>query len=144
MNTSNLAPSINSNDRVILFDGVCKLCNAWANFIIQHDTEHQFKLCSVQSPEGKQILVHFGLPTETFDTMVVVEGQRFYQQSQAFFQVMKRLGYPWKAILVFTVLPRRLTDWFYDRIALNRYRIFGQYDSCSLPAADHTSRYLDN
>ena len=144
MNTIDLPPNINSHDRVILFDGVCKLCNAWANFIIQNDTDHQFKLCSVQSPQGQQILAHFNLPTDRFDTMLYVEGGGFHKQSKAFFEVMKRLGYPWKLLLLFSFLPRGLTDWLYDQVALNRYQLFGQYDVCMLPSADHDQRFLDH
>ena len=67
-------PYITENDCVILFDGVCKLCNAWSQFIIKYDTQQLFKLCSVQSPEGQSILKHFNMPTDHFDTMLYVEG----------------------------------------------------------------------
>lgn len=137
-----LPPNITSKDRVILFDGVCKLCNAWSNFIIKHDKKHLFKLCSVQSDEGQAILKHFGLATDVYDSMVYVEGDTFYQQSDAFFQVIKKLGYPWKAILIFRLIPGFIRNWLYDRIAFNRYRLFGKYDYCSLPNADHEARYL--
>jgi predicted DCC family thiol-disulfide oxidoreductase YuxK len=137
-----LPPNITSKDRVILFDGVCKLCNAWSNFIIKHDKKHFFKLCSVQSDEGQQILKHFGLATDVYDSMIYVEGNTYYQQSDAFFQVIAKLGYPWKAVLVFHLIPGFIRNWLYDRIAFNRYRLFGKYDYCALPTADHEARYL--
>lgn len=137
-----LPPNVGAADKVILFDGVCKLCNAWSNFIIKHDHQHVFKLCSVQSNEGQKILRHFGLSTEVYESMLVVEGNAVYQQSDAFFQVVARLGYPWKFICVFCMVPKLLRNWIYDRIALNRYRLFGKYDTCLLPAADHDARYL--
>jgi predicted DCC family thiol-disulfide oxidoreductase YuxK len=137
-----LPPNITRLDCVILFDGVCKLCNAWSNFIIKHDKKHLFKLCSVQSEEGQQILKHFGLATDVYDSMVYVKGDTFYQQSDAFFQVIKKLGYPWKAVLVFQLIPGFIRNWLYDCIAFNRYRLFGKYDYCSLPTADHEARYL--
>jgi predicted DCC family thiol-disulfide oxidoreductase YuxK len=137
-----LPPNITRKDRVILFDGVCKLCNAWSNFIIKHDKKHLFKLCSVQSDEGQAILKHFGLATDVYDSMVYVEGDTFYQQSDAFFQVIAKLGYPWKAVLVFRLIPGFIRNWLYDRIAFNRYRLFGKYDYCSLPTPDHEARYL--
>jgi len=137
-----LPPNVGAADKVILFDGVCKLCNAWSNFIIKHDHQHVFKLCSVQSNEGQKILRHFGLSTEVYESMLVVEGSAVYQQSDAFFQVVARLGYPWKFICVFCMVPKLLRNWIYDRIALNRYRLFGKYDTCLLPAADHDARYL--
>lgn len=137
-----LPPNVGAADKVILFDGVCKLCNAWSNFIIKHDHQHVFKLCSVQSNEGQKILRHFGLSTEVYESMLVVEGNGVYQQSDAFFQVVAKLGYPWKFICVFRMVPKLLRNWIYDRIALNRYRLFGKYDTCLLPAADHDARYL--
>jgi predicted DCC family thiol-disulfide oxidoreductase YuxK len=137
-----LPPNITCTDRVILFDGVCKLCNAWSNFIITHDKKHLFKLCSVQSDEGQAILKHFGLATDVYDSMVYVEGNTFYQQSDAFFQVIKKLGHPWKVVLIFRLIPGFIRNWLYDRIAFNRYRLFGKYDYCLLPTADHEARYL--
>jgi predicted DCC family thiol-disulfide oxidoreductase YuxK len=137
-----LPPNINATDKIILFDGVCKLCNAWSNFIIQHDHKHAFKLCSVQSDEGQKILKHFGLSTDVYESMLVVEGDAVYKQSDAFFQVVSKLGYPWKLACVFQMIPKPLRNWLYDRIALNRYRLFGKYDVCLLPTADHEDRYL--
>ena len=143
MSTDKLPPNIGVSDKVILFDGVCKLCNAWSNFIIKHDRHRVFKLCSVQSKEGKQILLHFGLPSETYETMLYVEGNQSFQKSEAFFQIMTQLGYPWKIVCIFKVIPKWLRDWMYDRIALNRYSLFGKYDYCTLPSPDHEARFLD-
>lgn len=143
MKASTLPPNIGSDDSVILFDGVCKLCNAWSNFIIRYDRQHIFKLCSVQSEEGKKILLHFGLPSEHYETMLYVEGGECFRQSDAFFQVVKKLGYPWKIACVFWCLPKPVRNWLYDRIALNRYSLFGKYDYCTLPSPDHESRYLN-
>ncbi len=136
-------PHINSDDNVILFDGVCKLCNAWSNFIIQHDKQHCFKLASVQSQQGKDILQHFDYPTDCYKTMLVVSGNQCFEKSDSFLLVMQKLGWPWKALLVFKIIPKALRDWMYDRIALNRYQIFGKYDYCILPNPDHDQRYLD-
>ena len=71
-----LPPHLGENDNVILFDGICKLCNAWSNFIIRHDKNHNFKLASVQSQEGKDILRYFNYPTDEYETMLVVNGAR--------------------------------------------------------------------
>ena len=138
-----VAPEIIQEDRIILFDGVCKLCNAWSKFIIRYDRSHVFKLCSVQSDEGKEILRFFGYPEDIYETMLLVEGGKSYQKSEAFFRVMKGLGWPWRAFAVFKILPSSVRDWMYDRIALNRYALFGKYDHCLLPAADHKERFLD-
>jgi predicted DCC family thiol-disulfide oxidoreductase YuxK len=143
MTTDKLPPFVGASDKVILFDGVCKLCNVWSKFIIKYDRHHIFKLCSVQSEEGKKILLHFGFPSEFYETMLYVEGNQYFQQSDAFFQVMAKLGYPWEAVCIFRVLPKPIRNWMYDRIALNRYSLFGKYDYCALPIPGHEARFLN-
>jgi len=138
-----LPPNVGPTDQVILYDGVCKLCHAWSQFLIKHDKKRLFKLCSVQSDEGKAILRYFDFPSEFYETMLYVEGNQCYQQSDAFFKVMLKLGYPWKVACVFWIIPKVMRNWLYDRIALNRYRIFGKYDYCILPTPDHESRFLN-
>jgi predicted DCC family thiol-disulfide oxidoreductase YuxK len=142
MRASQPVPFLEEHEHLILFDGVCKLCNAWSNFIIRHDHRRRFRLASVQSPEGQAVLAHFGYPTDRFDTMLVVRHQACFEKSDAFFAVMAELGFPWKLTLAFKPIPRRLRDWLYDRIALNRYRLFGRYAVCLLPAPDHAGRFL--
>jgi predicted DCC family thiol-disulfide oxidoreductase YuxK len=139
----NLPPHLKAGDQVILFDGVCKLCNAWSNFIIRHDKRHNFKLASVQSRQGIDILRHFKYPVDSYETMLVVYGETCLEKTDAVFYVMKTLGHPWALLSYYHVLPPSFRDWFYDRIALNRYKLFGKYDYCTLPSADHAGRYLN-
>lgn len=142
MMSDQLPPNISEVDKVILFDGVCKLCNAWSNFIIAHDKQRVFKLCSVQSAEGQAILKHFGFSTDQYETMLYVQGDECFVQSDAFFQVIAKLGFPWKVACLFWIIPRPIRNWMYDRIALNRYKLFGKYDYCQLPNPDHENRFL--
>lgn len=137
-----LPPHVKADDKVILFDGVCRLCNGWSLFLIKHDKQEIFKLCSVQSAEGEAILEWFGLPTETFETMLLVEGGKAYKQSEAFLKVVRQLPRPWRFLAVLRIIPRSFRDWFYDRIALNRYRLFGRYDQCMVPSPDNAKRFL--
>lgn len=143
MNTSEeTAPGVSPIDRVVLFDGVCKLCSVWAIFLIRFDHKRRFKLATVQSPEGQAILAWHGFPTDEYETMLLVEGPKIYTKSAAFFRVMFRLPFPWPLACVGWVIPFFIRDWLYDRIALNRYSLFGRYDSCVVPNPDHESRYL--
>lgn len=137
-----LAPNVNIGDRVVLFDGVCKLCAAWAKFLIKHDKKRFFTLATVQSEEGQAILDWYGLPLEYYETMVYVEGESIYIKSSAFLKVMGSLPAPWPLFCIFSLVPRVIRDWLYDRIALNRYALFGKYDTCLLPDTDHKSRFL--
>ena len=144
MSVEKYPPNIGLNDYVILFDGVCKLCNAWSKFIIKYDNRQHFKLCSVQSPEGQSILAHFNMPTEHFDTMLHVEGNQCFDKSDAFLNVVNKLGFPWRVLFVFKIIPTAIRNWLYDRIALNRYSLFGKYDSCMLPSKENENRFLKN
>lgn len=139
---SRFAPGIAPEDRVVLFDGVCRLCSAWAGFLIKFDRERQFKLATVQSPEGQAILQWHGFATDHFETMLLVEGANIYTKSSAFYRVMRRLPWPWPIICIGWVVPSIIRDWIYDRIALNRYSLFGRYEVCVVPDKDHNSRFL--
>jgi predicted DCC family thiol-disulfide oxidoreductase YuxK len=136
------APGVSAEDHVILFDGVCKLCSAWVRFIIRFDKNHKFKLASVQSPEGRAILEWHGFPTDYFETLLLVEGPVVYTKSTAFFRVSRRLPWPWPLLCIGWVVPSIFSDWLYDRIAKNRYRIFGRHNECVLPDKDHNARFL--
>ena len=139
-----LPPNVQPEDRVVLFDGVCNLCGAWARFLIRFDRQGIFKLCAVQSDEGMALLAFFGMRTDYFETMAVVEGPVLFTKSDAFFRVMRRLPFPWPLLVVFRVVPLSIRDWLYDRVARNRYKIFGRADACVLPTPDHERRFLQS
>jgi predicted DCC family thiol-disulfide oxidoreductase YuxK len=142
MSTVKQSLPILDNQRVVLFDGVCKLCNGWAKFLIKHDQQRLFRLASVQSTEGQAILQWFGLPLDHFDTMAYVEDGRLFVRSAAVLGIFAQLPAPWRWLACLRLCPRPLRDWCYDRIARNRYRLFGRHDSCLLPSADHAQRFL--
>lgn len=135
-------PFVTKKDKVILFDGVCKLCNGWARFIIKYDTKHVFKLASVQSKKGQAILQIFDMPTDKFDTMLFVTNNQSFEKSTAFFKVVRHLPWMFRILMIFVIIPRPVRDWMYDRVALNRYKLFGKYKQCLLPNPDHKERFL--
>lgn len=136
------APLLSQGETVVLFDGVCKLCNGWARFLIRHDRHRRIRLAAVQSPEGQVLLAWAGLPLDQFDTLAVIRDQRYWVRSDAVLQIIALLPAAWQPLQLLRVLPCRLRDWAYDRIARNRYRLFGRYDSCLLPDPDHEQRFL--
>ncbi len=129
-------------DKVVLFDGVCRLCSAWARFLIRFDRKKQLRLASVQSDAGQSILKSHGFPSDSFHTMLFVDNGVLYERSSAFIRVMTVLPLPWKLASVVRIVPLQIRDWVYDRIALNRYRLFGRFDVCAVPPPDHEDRYL--
>ncbi len=100
-------------------------------------------MASVQSPQGQALLHWFGLPTDEYETLVLIRQGRAYVRSAAIIRILWRLGLPWKLGAVAWLIPRPVRDWLYDRIAHNRYRLFGKYETCLLPTPDHRSRFLD-
>lgn len=136
------APLLKPGETVVLFDGVCKLCNGWARFLIRYDRQRRVRLATVQSPEGQALLAWAGMPLDEFDTMAVIRDRNYWERSDAFLEVVGQLPMRWQPLKLLRIFPRRLRDWAYDRIALNRYRLFGKYDTCLLPTADHESRFL--
>ena len=142
MSASDLPPGIGPEDRVVLFDGVCNLCNGLVRFLIARDPEARLRLASLQSEAGQALLAWFGLPLDHFDTMAFVEAGRPYLKSAAFLRAARYLPWPWPWLSWGIVVPRPLRDWLYDRIALNRYRLFGRQETCMLPTPEIRSRFL--
>ncbi|KTF09890.1 thiol-disulfide oxidoreductase [Pseudoalteromonas sp. H103] len=107
-----------------------------------NDTNAIFKLCSVQSPKGALLLTHFGFSTTQYASMVYLQNGKAYTQSHAFFEVVKQLGFPYKLATAFSVLPNTSNNWLYDKIALNRYTLFGKYQYCRVPNSEDAKHYL--
>lgn len=136
------APYLGPDECVVLYDGACKLCNGVVNFLIRHDPQQRLRLAPVQSPEGQALLKWAGLPQDEFHTIAVIVNQRVYVRSDAFLYIMRQLPAPWPLLSLLGIFPRFLRDWAYNRIALNRYRLFGRYDHCLLPSPEHAQRFL--
>ncbi len=133
---------VKNNPKIILFDGICNLCAAWVQFVIRRDPDSHIKLASVQSPEGQALLAWCGLPVSQFDTMVYIDNGQAYFRSTAFLRAVKNFGALWPLLSVGRVVPRVIRDWLYDRIALNRYRLFGQRQQCLMPSPELAAHFL--
>lgn len=128
-------------DGLILFDGVCVFCSRWVRFVIERDAGARFRFTSVQSKYGARLAARLGIAIEDPETNAVVLGGRAYFKSDAAIAVVSRLpGWSWAR--VFTLVPRRVRDWCYDRIARNRYRLFGRTETCLVPTPDLAGRFV--
>jgi predicted DCC family thiol-disulfide oxidoreductase YuxK len=127
---------------VIVFDGVCNLCNASVDFIIKRDNKGVFQFAPNQSEAGDQIISQAGLDVFEADTLVLWEDGQTYVRSTAVLRIARRLGLPWKLAYGFMIIPRAIRDFAYRLVAKNRYRIFGQRDTCRLPTPEERSRFL--
>lgn len=130
------------NNPIILFDGECKLCSTWVPFVIKRDPDAIFKFCSVQSPKGQELLSMHGLDTDNFETMVLIVDEKALFRSEAFFEIIKQLQRPWPWLRVLRIFPVVFRDWCYDKIAKNRYKLFGKHDYCMIPSKEIMDRFL--
>jgi predicted DCC family thiol-disulfide oxidoreductase YuxK len=130
------------NNPIILYDGVCHLCNGVINFILPRDKSRTFRFSPLQSDAGQALLKKFNLPTDDYDSFVLVEGETFYMRSAAAIKVMQGLGFPYSLGGALWILPRPVRDALYNWVAKNRYKWFGQYDSCMMPTPDIKERFL--
>jgi len=127
---------------VILFDGVCNLCNAAVQFVIARDPRGHFKFAALQSETGREVVRRFGLPLDRLDTMVLVEGDRCYSQSEAALRIASRLKGAWPLVGVLRVIPRSLRERLYQLVADHRYQWFGRRSSCMVPTPELAARFL--
>ncbi len=128
---------------IVLFDGVCNLCNGAVQFIITRDRQGRFSFASLQSATGQARLRQFGLSTNALDTFVLVEGQKAYTRSTAALRIARRLPGAWRLLYALMVVPRPVRDWVYGLVARNRYRLFGRRDSCMMPTPELKARFLE-
>jgi predicted DCC family thiol-disulfide oxidoreductase YuxK len=127
---------------LVVFDGVCVLCSGWVQFILKRDAEGLFAFASVQGVAGSAIAEQLGIdPRDPATNAVVLDGFAYFKSDSALAVFGRLPGWRWTRIL--RVFPRTLRDWVYDRIARNRYALFGRTSSCMLPNSDQRSRFLD-
>jgi predicted DCC family thiol-disulfide oxidoreductase YuxK len=130
------------NGPILLFDGVCNLCNSSVQWVLAHDVAAVFSFASLQSDDGQAILRTHGLDPAALDTVVLVEGTRHWTHSDAPLEVARRLGGLWSLFYVFKIVPPFLRNAMYRFIARNRYRWFGQREACMLPRPEWEARFL--
>jgi predicted DCC family thiol-disulfide oxidoreductase YuxK len=128
---------------VILFDGVCNLCNASVQTILRHDHRGQFRFASLQSPVGRTLLHEHGLKRSPLGSVVLLEHARAYTRSRALARIARRIEVFAPAGYLLAALPPAFTDLVYDWIARNRYRWFGQRAQCTVPTPELRDRFLE-
>ena len=134
--------SVWSDDDVILYDGVCVFCSRWIRFIAAHDQAKRFRFTAIQSAYGTRLAQAFGIDPDDPDTNAVIHGGVAYFKSDAALTVLGALpGWNWVGML--RTVPKPLRDAVYNRVARNRYRIFGKYEACFVPDAEMRARVME-
>lgn len=128
---------------VILFDGICNLCNSSVLFVIRQDTHQKFKFASLQSAYGQQQMQSFHLPPGELSTVLLIKHGKLYQKSNAALEIARNLSGLWPLIYIFKVIPPFIRDGVYDWIARNRYRWFGKKNECMIATPELKARFIE-
>jgi len=130
--------------KIILFDGVCNLCNTSVNFIIKRDKKDLFRFVPIQSNLGQNILTYIGIQPSTIDSVILYEPKiAYYYKSSAVLEILKNLGGFFYFIIILKIIPKSILNMIYDFIAQNRYKWFGKKESCMIPSAELKSKFLE-
>ena len=128
---------------LILFDGVCNLCNGWVRFVIRRDPTGVFRFASQQSPFGQALIQEHLAGAGQLSTIILIADGSVYTESEAILQICARLRSPWSWIPLLRIIPRQARDTCYRFVVRHRYRWFGRTETCQLPSADVKSRFIE-
>lgn len=129
--------------QLILFDGVCNLCNASVNYVIKHDKKDVFRFAALQSEIGQHIVGEYNIDISEIDSIILFsEEQKLSYKSTAALNIAKQLGFPRNLVLVFIIVPAFIRNWVYDYIAKNRYKWYGKRENCIMPTPEIESKFI--
>lgn len=130
--------------KIVLFDGVCNLCNSAITLIIKNDKNDIFRFAPLQSTTGKQLAAAHMIDLDTIDSILLIDPNiAYYHKSTAALKIAKHLSGGYPLLAIFLILPKALRDVVYDFIARNRYRWFGKKESCMIPTPELKALFLD-
>ncbi len=131
------------NKKIILFDGVCNLCNSAVQFVIKHDTKDVFRFVALQSELGQEVLKHIGINPKNIDSIILYEpGVAYYYKSSAAIEIARNLGGFLHFGTIFKIIPTAIRNQIYDYIAKNRYKWYGKKESCMIPTPELKIKFL--
>ena len=128
---------------VILFDGVCNLCNGLVKFIIKRDKKKRFRFAALQSDYAKYIEKKYGLNLTDLNTVILIKDSKVYTKSSAVLHIAQGLGLPYSFAICFFIIPPFIRNYVYGFVAKNRYRWFGKLDTCIFPSGDLKGRFIE-
>ncbi len=131
------------NKKLILFDGVCNLCNSSVQYVIKHDKKNLFMFTALQSDIGQEIINNYSIDTSKIDSILLYTPERgINYKSTAALKIAQHLGFPQNLMTVFFIIPAFIRNWVYDYIAKNRYKWYGKKDACMIPTPELKSKFL--
>lgn len=136
--------NIPKDKKIILFDGVCNLCNSAVQMIIKHDTKDIFRFVALQSDLGQKIIQHLGIDVQKIDSIILYQpGFAYYFKSEAALEIAKNLGGIFYFATLFSILPTSFNNYIYDYIAKNRYKWYGKKEACLIPTKAIQAKFLE-
>ncbi|WP_034045233.1 thiol-disulfide oxidoreductase DCC family protein [Wocania ichthyoenteri] len=130
--------------KLILFDGICNLCNSSVQYVINHDKKNIFIFTALQSEVGKEVIKEFKIDTSKTDSILLYSPEKGIDyKSTAALKIANKLGFPQNLISVFFIIPPFIRNWVYDYIAKNRYKWYGKKESCMIPTPELKNRFLE-
>jgi predicted DCC family thiol-disulfide oxidoreductase YuxK len=135
---------IPKDKKIILFDGVCNLCDPAVQMIIKQDTKDVFRYVALQSDLGQKIIKHLGIDTKKTDSIILYQpGFAYYYKSEAALEIAKILGGIFYFATLFSIFPTAFNNFIYDYIAKNRYKWFGKKENCMIPSKEQQAKFLE-
>lgn len=134
---------IPENKHIILFDGVCNLCNNAITFVIKRDPKDRFVYAPLQSKSGQRLVQQHAIDTNTLDSIILIKNNTAYAKSTAALKIAQSLSGAWPLLSMFLILPAFIRNWVYDYVARNRYKWFGKKDACMIPTPELRSKFLE-
>ncbi len=132
-----------SNYSIVLFDGICHVCNRSVQFIIRRDASQRYRFASLQSKVGQSYLKHYSIPSDV-DSIILIENNKTYTRTSAVLRICKKLDGFSPLLYGLIVIPRPLRDGFYRMFASKRYQLFGKMDTCMIPTKEVKDRFLED
>jgi predicted DCC family thiol-disulfide oxidoreductase YuxK len=128
---------------VLLFDGVCNLCNSSVQFILKHEKNQNLKFAAIQSEAGEKLLTHYRLDSNQTNSVILISENYVYTASDAVLKLTQYLKFPYSSGKILMVVPKTIRDFFYKKVAHNRYNWFGKRESCMVPTPELRKRFLE-
>ncbi|WP_226913053.1 thiol-disulfide oxidoreductase DCC family protein [Flavicella marina] len=135
--------NIRKTKSVILFDGLCSLCDSSVQFVLKRDTKNKFVFASLQSEVGVAFLKTQPETIRATDSIILVTENNVYSKSTAALHIAKSLNGFWPISILFILIPNFFRDWVYDGIAKKRYKWFGKLETCRVPTQEEKKKFID-
>lgn len=133
---------MDGDHKIVLFDGVCNLCNSSVTFVIKRDKKDLFRFAPLQEEAGQRLIAKYNIDTSKTDSIILIDHNKVYVKSTAVLRIARHLGGGYPLLYGFMIIPNFIRNWIYDYLARNRYKWYGKKESCMIPTPELQSKFL--